>query len=107
MWAFTFTFTKATENLFGDNLTQDIKDIRVFPRPKFGGGDKKFFQNILDFLRGGINPQTSPDRPARGGDNGGGFQICGGGCRKRVVNGKSFGRPPEISGNFGKYWVKK
>ena len=53
---------------------------RVSPRPKFGGGgDKKFFQNILDFLRGGINPQTSPDRPARGGgDNGGDFKFVGG-----------------------------
>ena len=28
-------------------------------------------------------------------------------CQKSVVNDKSFGRPLKISGNFGKYWVKK
>ena len=33
--------------------------------------------------------------------------ICGGGDAENVSSDKSFGRPPEKPGNFGKYWVKK
>ena len=61
-------------------------------------------RNLAPFRR----VDTLLDRRARGGDHGGGdFKFEGGGCGKRVVNDKYFGRPPEISGNFGKYWVKK
>ena len=59
------TYTKATENLFGDNLTQDIKDIQVKRKieepSSYGayGYNKNYNQNRRGSFRGGYSRYNS------------------------------------------------